>query len=95
MERIAPLLTLVSSARESPRYNFPHTIAQEIVRGILLIGVFATLGILLFGQTKGEYGYVRQTFGAANVLSVGSSCAVGGIAMVALWFGDRNPQWVI
>jgi len=32
VERIAPLLTLVSSARESPRYNFPHTIAQEIVR---------------------------------------------------------------
>ena len=32
MERIAPVLTVVSCAADSPRYHFPHDLAQEILR---------------------------------------------------------------
>jgi hypothetical protein len=32
IERIRPALTLVSSERGAGRYNFPHTVAQELIR---------------------------------------------------------------
>lgn len=35
VERIAPRLTIVSCADDSPRYNFPHRVAQELLREAL------------------------------------------------------------
>ena len=32
VERIRPAVTLVSSERGAGRYNFPHTVAQELIR---------------------------------------------------------------
>ncbi|MGH8914186.1 MAG: ComEC/Rec2 family competence protein, partial [Acidimicrobiia bacterium] len=95
MERINPALTLVSSTADGPRFHFPHSVAQELIREARdpLAGSGAT-------RQKADpevglfYTCDREDTGGQGTI-LGSMAVLMGRGTATLWrFGDDTDEVV-
>ena len=89
VERVAPRYTLVSSVGGGGKYNFPHNVAQEVVRE----GLQAIAGGARTRSKDWELGlFYTSDLDDANV-ELGSMAAVMSSTSTTLWrFGDANSS---
>jgi hypothetical protein len=89
VERVAPRFTLVSSVGGGGKYNFPHNVAQEVVRE----GLQAIAGGARTRSKDWELGlFYTSDLDDANI-ELGSIAAVMSPTSTALWrFGDADSN---
>lgn len=93
MERINPALTLVSSTADGPRFHFPHSVAQELIReardpvagsGAARLGADSEIGLF--------YTSDREDNGGPGTI-LGSMAVLMGRGIATLWrFGDDTDD---
>jgi hypothetical protein len=93
MERINPALTLVSSTADGPRFHFPHSVAQELIReardpvagsGAARLGADSEIGLF--------YTSDREDSGGPGTI-LGSMAVLMGRGIATLWrFGDDSDD---
>lgn len=87
VERVGPALTFVSCARSSKRYNFPHTLAQDIVRE----GVESTAKSGRAHRPDHELGIFYTCDVETNGQPLGSIAVAMRNSTCRVWrFGDRR-----
>jgi len=92
VERINPRVTLISSVAERGQYNFPHTVAQELIRE----AIFPTEGL---GGQPLDYEPDMNVFYTADVDAAGDALGTVGLVMsvgaCSMWrFGDAPSRQV-
>jgi beta-lactamase superfamily II metal-dependent hydrolase len=94
VERIDPKVTLISSVAQLGKFNFPHTVAQELIRE----AIFPSKGL---GNYPDDFDPAMNLFYTADVEADAGNTPLGSIALVmsdqdcSLWRFRDQPQETI